>query len=83
MLNLPTGGLFKVNTDLHKQVSMNWMPQLAYHGDLKVFLKRLPLFKDLTNEELHNLISVAVQQKLPPGALVFEEGDRADNLCIV
>jgi CRP/FNR family transcriptional regulator len=46
-------------------------------------LGRVPLFEELSREELERIASVAIPRSFPKGVRVFHEGDRSDACYIV
>jgi CRP/FNR family transcriptional regulator, cyclic AMP receptor protein len=46
-------------------------------------LSRVPLFEELSEEELRQMAQVAVPRSFPKGTRVFHEGDRSDACYIV
>lgn len=46
-------------------------------------LKRVPLFEDLSREELMRISRVAVPRRFPEGTRVFHEGDESDSCYVV
>jgi CRP/FNR family transcriptional regulator len=46
-------------------------------------LARVPLFSELSREELDRIARVAVPRSFPPGVRVFHEGDRSDACYLV
>lgn len=49
----------------------------------KAFLRRLPLFADLPESDLHRLCRLAERVRFPAGSVVMEEGSPGDGLYIV
>lgn len=47
------------------------------------FLKRIPLFKDLSVEDLHKVAKLLKPLSLPRGATLFQQGDTADAFYII
>lgn len=45
--------------------------------------RRVPIFKNLNEEELKHVVSLIVQKEYPKGSLIFSEGDLLPNLFIV
>ncbi|MFQ5578836.1 MAG: Crp/Fnr family transcriptional regulator, partial [Anaerolineae bacterium] len=50
---------------------------------LKSILKGIPLFKNLTDEDLKLVASRLHQQSYPKGTILFNEGDRGDAMYLV
>jgi CRP/FNR family cyclic AMP-dependent transcriptional regulator len=49
----------------------------------KFGLKNVPLFSDLTHQELGMLAAAGSRRKFPAKNIVFHEGDQGDNLLII
>mgnify|MGYP001612828185 FL=1 len=47
------------------------------------FLKRIPLFKDLTGEDLRAVAERLKSLSLPRGAILFHQGDRGDSFYLI
>jgi CRP/FNR family transcriptional regulator len=52
-------------------------------GDPIELLSRVPLFSELSREELERISRVAVPRSFPPGVRVFHEGDHSDACFVV
>ncbi len=50
--------------------------------DLKL-LKKIYLFKDLTNRELEKILKISKIEKYPANAVIFREGDRGDKFYVI
>ena len=46
-------------------------------------LSRVPLFSELSREDLERISRVAVPRSFPPGVRVFHEGDHSDACFVV
>ena len=53
------------------------------HGDPVELLARVPLFSELSREELERISRVAIPRSFPAGVRVFHEGDRSDACYLV
>ncbi|MGI8429998.1 MAG: cyclic nucleotide-binding domain-containing protein, partial [Solirubrobacteraceae bacterium] len=51
-------------------------------GDTVELLSRVPVFEDLSREELERIAQVTVPRSLDPGGVLFREGDES-NTCYV
>lgn len=49
----------------------------------KPFLRRIPLFKDLSAEDLHKVAGLLKPLSLPRGATLFHQGDAADAFYVI
>jgi CRP-like cAMP-binding protein len=49
----------------------------------KQLFQRIPLFKDLPDEEIEHLANTMKVVELPPNTILFYEGDRGDRFYIV
>ena len=56
---------------------------MAETGETARLLERIPLFDDLSADELAPVAQVAVARSIPKGARVFHEGDSSDACYIV
>ena len=55
-------------------------------GDLSILkqtLKRVPLFSDLSDRELTQLLGLGSRRKFPGKNIVFQEGDACDFLLVI
>ena len=54
-------------------------------GDMErmLFLRRVPLFSELSPEDLQPLAMTAVERFYPPGETLMEEGDLGDELVVL
>ncbi len=48
-----------------------------------VFIRNVPLFRDLSDDDIRSLAAVCREKSFPKGSVVFVEGTRADSLYIV
>jgi CRP/FNR family transcriptional regulator, cyclic AMP receptor protein len=52
-------------------------------NDTVELLSRVPLFAELSNKELEQVVSVAIPRSFPKGVRVFHEGDDSDACYVV
>ena len=52
-------------------------------GDTALLLARVPVFEELTEEDLRRVADVAVPRSYGPGEVVFREGDDSDTCYVV
>jgi len=46
-------------------------------------LKSLPIFAEMSDEDITKILSVAMLQFFPPNYLIIKEGDPGDFMCII
>ncbi len=46
-------------------------------------LKEVPIFRDLTQEELSQILKIAREVHIPPGKVILQEGEGGDNMYII
>jgi HEAT repeat protein len=64
---------------------VTWPVGVASVAELEtmIFLRRVPLFRDLDPEDLHRLAQVVQDRWFPPGSVLIREGDPGDELIVV
>jgi len=60
--------------DAHRATEINFTLEM---------LRKVPLFKHLSYQQLVRIMNVARQTAITPGQRIFEEGDRNSELCVV
>lgn len=70
--------------------ALGHLPSLTNEEDLLLrlvervrFLRSVPVFKELSPEDLMKLAEIATSSHHPAGAVIFREGDPGDMLCMV
>jgi hypothetical protein len=48
-----------------------------------LFLKQVPLFRDIPGEEIAGLLPIVEEVEFPPGTIVLRQGDEGDGLYII
>ncbi len=72
-----------LNSNLHRQAGVGWQPQLSFTGDVRGFLKSVPIFHELSSQDLQVIADSMDIKKYPANAVVFSQGDKGDAFFIV
>lgn len=72
-----------LSSNVHRTAGLGWQPQLSFTGDVRGFLKSVPLFHELPSQDLQNLSDAMDIKKYPPNSVVFEQGSKGDAFYVV